>query len=163
LAQYDSLGLPVVAVIDGGQNRQLHLLDRQVKGAIAGLAWAPDGERLAVNYRVDTGLTLIWNARTGQVEQEIEGFYAAAGLGWSADGQALFGLQSLDGQIHAVAVNTGRPQRGLDGHASVGSFLTWTQDRLASTNGATLTWWDPQDGQPLRRETIGSPQAWVIS
>ncbi len=49
---------------------------------IAALAWTPDGQRLAVNYREDTGLTLIWNATTGQVEQEIEGFIAAAGLGF---------------------------------------------------------------------------------
>src|SRR5690606_27059122 len=90
LAQYDAMGLPVVAIIDGGQDRQVHLLDQQTNGAITGLAWAPDGERLAVNYRVDTGLTLIWNASTGQVEREIEYFYAASGLGWSPDGQTLF-------------------------------------------------------------------------
>ncbi len=162
-AQYDSMGLPVVAVIDGGQDRQLHLLDRQSNGAITALAWAPDGQRLAVNYRVDTGLTLIWNALTGQVEQEIEGYYAAAGLGWSPDGQALFGLQSLDGQIHAVEVSTGRALRDLGGHATAGSFLTWTEDGLASSDGATLAWWDSDSGKTLRRETVGSPQAWVIS
>lgn len=162
-AQYDALGGSPVAIIDGGQSRRLHLLNRRVNGSISGLAWAPDGQRLAVNYRVEAGLTLIWNAITGQVEQEIEGFYAAAELGWSPDERTLFGLHSLNGQIQAVEVSTGRPLRGLDGHASAGSFLTWTQDGLASSDGATLTWWDPDNGQALHQETIGSLQTWVIS
>lgn len=171
LAQYDSMGLPIVAIIDGQQDRQLHLLDRQVNGRIAAIAWAPDGYRLAVNYNVDAGLTLIWNATTGQLEQEIDGFYATAGLGFSPDGQTLFGLQSLDGQIDAVDLSSESSLRSLDGHLLPGIFLTWTQDGLVSTDGATLTWWDPDNGQPLRKETIGFapawmmlwPQAWVMS
>ena len=162
-AQYDRMGRPVVAIIDGEKNRQLRLLDRQVNGMIAALAWAPDGQRLALNYQEGSGLTIIWNALTGQVEQEINGFIAAAGLGFSPDGQTLFGLQSLNGQIHAVDVRTGGVLWDLSGHMRVASFLTWTQDGLVSTDGANLTWWNPGSGQPLRQETIGSPLAWVIS
>jgi WD40 repeat protein len=170
LAQYDSMGYPIVAIIDAKQDRQLHLLDQQVNGPITTLAWAPDGQHLAVAYGMNTGLTLVWNAQTGQVEQKIEGFYAAAGLGWSPDGQTLFGLQSIDGQIHAVSVGaglspapSGHVLRNLGGHEPAGTFLTWTQDGLASANGVTLTWWDPDNGQALRQETVGSPQAWVVS
>jgi WD40 repeat protein len=163
LAQYERMGLPVVVIIDGQQGRQTHLLDRQVNGGITALAWAPDARRLAVNYRVGDGLTLIWNALTGTVEQEIEGYFGAGGLGWSADGVTLFGLQSLDGQIHAVEVSTGRVLRSLEEHAQADGFLTWTQDGLVSTNGAAISWWDPAGGRLLRREMAGSPQVWVVS
>ena len=139
LAQYDSMGLPVVAIVDTKQDRQIHLLDQQVNGPITTLTWAPDGQHLAVAYGMDTGLILIWNAQTGQVEQKIEGYYTAPGLGWSPDGKSLFGLQTPDGQINAVTVSTGSVLRSLGGHASVGAFLTWTQDGLASTNGAAIT------------------------
>jgi WD40 repeat protein len=47
IAQHDSMGGPVVAIIDGQQDRQIHLLDQQVNGPISALAWAADGERLA--------------------------------------------------------------------------------------------------------------------
>jgi len=163
LAQYDSMGLPVVAIVDTKQDRQIHLLDQQVNGPITTLTWAPDGQHLAVAYGMDTGLILIWNAQTGQVEQKIEGYYTAPGLGWSPDGKSLFGLQTPDGQINAVTVSTGSVLRSLGGHASVGAFLTWTQDGLASTNGAAITWWNPVSGEPLRQEMVGTPQKWVNS
>jgi len=156
LAQYDSMGLPIVAIVDTKQDRQIQLLDQQVNGPITTLAWAPDGQRLAVAYGMDTGLILIWNARTGQVQQKIEGYYISSGLGWSPDGGTLFGLQSPDGQINALAVNTGTVLRSLDGHASVGSFLTWTQAGLASTNGTAITWWNPVSGESLRQEKVGT-------
>jgi len=163
LAQYDSMGLPIVAIVDTKQDRQIHLLDQQVNGPITTLTWAPDGQHLAVAYGMDTGLILIWNAQTGQVEQKIEGYYTAPGLGWSPDGKSLFGLQTPDGQINAVTVSTGSVLRSLGGHASVGAFLTWTQDGLASTNGAAITWWNPVSGEPLRQEMVGTPQKWVNS
>ncbi len=163
LAQYDSMGLPIVAIVDAKQDRQIHLLDQQVNGSITTLAWAPDGQHLAVAYGMDTGLILIWNALTGQVEQKIEGYYTAPGLGWSPDGKTLFGLQTPDGQINAFTVSTGSVLRSLGGHASVGTFLTWTLDGLASTNGAAITWWNPVSGESLRQEMVGTPQKWVNS
>jgi WD40 repeat protein len=163
LAQYDSMGLPIVAIVDAKQDRQIHLLDQQVNGSITTLAWAPDGQHLAVAYGMDTGLILIWNALTGQVEQKIEGYYTAPGLGWSPDGKTLFGLQTPDGQINAFTVSTGSVLRSLGGHASVGTFLTWTLDGLASTNGAAITWWNPVSGESLRQEMVGTPQKWVSS
>ncbi len=163
LAQYDSMGLPIVAIVDTKQDRQIHLLDQKVNGPITTLTWAPDGQHLAVAYGMDTGLILIWNAQTGQVEKKIEGYYTASGLGWSPDGKILFGLQTPDGQIHAVAVSNGSVLRSLDGHAPVGTFLTWTLDGLASTNGTVVTWWNPVSGDVVRQETVGSPKQWVNS
>lgn len=163
LAQYDSMGLPVVAIVDTKQDRQIHLLDKKVNGPITKLAWAQDGQHLAVAYGMDTGLILIWNAQTGQVEQTIEGYYTTAGLGLAPDGKILFGLQTPDGQINAVLVSTSSVLRSLGSHASVGTFLTWTQDGLASTNGAAITWWNPVSGEPLHQEMVGTPQKWVNS
>jgi WD40 repeat protein len=163
LAQYDSMGLPGVAIVDTKQNRQIHLLDQEVNGGNTALAWAPDGQHLAVAYGMDTGLILIWNARTGQVEQKIEGYYADSGLGWSPDGKTLFGPQTPDGQINAFAVSTGSALYSLSGHAFVGSFLTWTQEGLASTNGAAITRWNPASGDSVRQDIVGSPKQWVNS
>jgi len=84
-------------------------------------------------------------------------------LGWSPDGKTLFGPQTLDGQINAVAVSNGKVLRSLGGHSSVGTFLTWTQEGLASTNGAAITWWNPVSGESLRQEMVGTPQKWVSS
>lgn len=165
LAQYDSMGYPIVAIIDGKQDRQVHLLDQQAEGGpITALAWAQDGQRLAVAYGMNTGLILIWNAQTGQVEQKIEGFYTAAGLGWSADGSTLYGPQSLDGKIDALTVSTGQVARSISGHASAGNFLTYSMDNgLVSTNGATIMRWTVLSEEPYHQETVGSPQEWVIS
>jgi WD40 repeat protein len=163
LAQYDSMGLPFIAIVDTKQNRQIHLLDHQVNGGITALAWAPDGQHLAVAYSMDTGLILIWNASTGQVEQKIEGYLTTPGLGWSPNGKTLFGLLSLDGQINAVSVSTGRVLRSLGGHASAGFFLTWTQEGLVSTNGTAITWWDPASGDSVRQDIVGSPKQRVNS
>jgi len=163
LAQYDRMGLPIVAIVDAKQDRQIHLLDQQIGGPITAPAWAPDGQHLAVEYGMDTGLILIWNAQTGQVEQKIEGYYTAPGLGWSPDGKTLFGPQTLDGQINAVAVSNGKVLRSLGGHSSVGTFLTWTHEGLASTNGAAITWWNPVSGESLRQEMVGTYHEWVSS
>ena len=163
IAQRDSMGGTMAAIVDGQQNRQVHLLDGAVNGPLIALAWAPDGKRLAAAYGMNTGLVLIWNAETGKIEQQIEGFYNAEGLGWSSDGTVLYGPQGLDGRISAVEVRTGRIVRSLGEHAPVGNFMTWTRDELVSTNGAVLTRWDPSSGKVLRQETIGSPQSWVIS
>ncbi len=163
LAQYDGMGSPIVAIVDTKQDRQIHLLDQQVNGPITTLAWAPDGQHLAVAYGMGTGLILIWNAQTSQVEQKIEGYYTTPGLGWSPDGKILFGPQTPDGQINAVSVSTGGILHSLGWHASAGTFLTWTQDGLASTNGTTITWWNPANGDSVRQDTVGSPQQWVIS
>ncbi|RPI23004.1 MAG: hypothetical protein EHM70_23075, partial [Chloroflexota bacterium] len=163
LAQYDSMGSPVIAIIDGQYNQQIVLLDQGVNGPIVDLAWAPDGKRLAVVYGMGTSLTLIWNAETGQVEYKIEGFYPSAGLAWMPDGQTLAGMQSMDGLLHAVDIATGRSLRSISGHTLLGSLMTWSQDGLVTSNGVDLTWWDPHSGQPLRKETAGSPDAWVLS
>ncbi|PKO11610.1 MAG: hypothetical protein CVU39_28425 [Chloroflexi bacterium HGW-Chloroflexi-10] len=163
LVQYDNMGLPNIAIVDTKQDRQIHLLDQQIGGPITAPAWAPDGQHLAVEYGMDTGLILIWNAQTGQVEQKIEGYYTAPGLGWSPDGKTLFGPQTLDGQINAVAVSNGKVLRSLGGHSSVGTFLTWTHEGLASTNGAAITWWNPVSGESLRQEMVGTYHEWVSS
>lgn len=163
LVQYDNMGLPNIAIVDAKQDRQIHLLDQQIGGPITAPAWAPDGQHLAVEYGMDTGLILIWNAQTGQVEQKIEGYYTAPGLGWSPDGKTLFGPQTLDGQINAVAVSNGKVLRSLGGHSSVGTFLTWTHEGLASTNGAAITWWNPVSGESLRQEMVGTYHEWVSS
>lgn len=163
IAQHDSMGGPVVAIIDRQQDRQIHLLDQQVNGPISALAWAADGERLAVAYGMDTQLILIWNARTGQVEKKIEGIYSAVHLGWSPDGKVLYGLQGNDHSISAVDVKTGQVLRSFNAHAPAGYFLTWTDNGLISSDGINLTWWDPYSGQPSKREVAGSPQAWVNS
>ena len=157
------MGRPVVAIIDGQQDRQIQLLDQQVNGPISALAWAPDGERLAVAYGMDTRLILIWNAHTGQVEEKIEGIYSAVHLGWSPDGKILYGLQGTDRSISAIDVKTGQVLRSFNAHAPAGNFLTWTDNGLISSDGVNLTWWDPYTGQPTRRETVGSPQAWINS
>lgn len=168
LAQFDAMGLPVIAIIDGQQDRLYHLLDGQDNGRIVALAWAPDGRRLAVSYGLygqesAIPLTLIWNAQTGQVEQEIYQASLGAGLGWSADGRTLFGLEAPDGTISAIEVASGRVLRTLGDHAPAGSFLTWTGDGLISTNGLTLTRWDPISGEALDQQIIGSRTDWMVS
>lgn len=163
IAQHDSMGRPVVAIINGQQDRQIQLLDQQVNGPISALAWALDGERLAVAYGMDTQLILIWNAHTGQIEEKIEGIYSAAHLGWSPDGTFLYALQGTDHSISAIDVKTGQVLRSFNAHAPAGNFLTWTEDGLISSDGINLTWWDPYTGQPSNRKAVGSPQAWVNS
>ena len=162
-AQHASMGMPIVAIVDTKQNRQIHLLDQEVNWGNTTLAWAQDGQYLAVAYGIQTGLILIWNAQTGQVEKKIKGYHTTPGFGWSPDGKTLFGLLSLDGEINAVSVSTGSVLRSLGGHASAGTFLTWTQEGLATTNGTTITWWNPTSGNSVHKDIVGSPMQWVNS
>jgi WD40 repeat protein len=163
LAQYDSVGGNIIAIIDTQQNLQIHLLDQKVGGPITGLAWASDGQHLAVVYGMDTGLILIWNAQTGQVEQRITGRYASVGLGWSSDGKVLYGAQTVGGQIDALEVSSGKVLRSLDGYAPAGNFMTWTQAGLVSAYGTNVKWWNPASGELLNQETIGTYPVGVVS
>jgi WD40 repeat protein len=165
LAQFDRMGgsRSILSIIDGKQDSQIHLLDQQVNGPITALAWAQDGQHLAVAYGMDADIILIWNAQTGQVEQKIEGFYNTIGLGWSSDGKTLIGPQTLNRQITAITISTGQVLSKIDGYASAGNFLTWTREGLVSTNGIIITRWDPSSGEPLLQETVGSALDAVIS
>jgi WD40 repeat protein len=162
-AQYEAMMGQVVTIIDGQQDKQVQLLDNQVNGPLTALAWAPDGQHLAVGYGMGTGLIQVWNVLTGEVDQKLEGFYYTAGLGWSSDGKILYGAQTLDGQIHAIVLSTERVLCSLNGHAPADTFMTWTQDGLASTNGAVLSRWNPENGALKGQEIIGTAQEWVIS
>ncbi|TLN23530.1 WD40 repeat domain-containing protein, partial [bacterium] len=163
LAQYDFMGRPVVAIIDGEKNQQVRLLDQAANGGISALAWAPDGRRLAVAYGMLTGLIQVWDARSGQLERQFEGYPNTVGLGWSADGAVLYGPGTLDGRLHAISVESGRVLLSLAGHIPAQTFLSWTGDGLISTDGVTVTWWDATSGTSLRQENAGSASESVIS
>jgi WD40 repeat protein len=163
LAQYDSMGGNIIAIIDTQQDLQVHLLDQKVNGPISVLSWAPDGQHLAVAYGMDTGLILIWNAQTGQEEQRIVGLYASAGLGWSSDGKILYGAQTIEGQIYALEVSGGKVLRSLDVYSPAGTFMTWTQAGLVSAYRTDVKWWNPASGELLHQETIGTYPEGIIS
>ncbi len=161
LILYDGMGGPALNVLDGATGQKLRSLD--VSQAMAsGVAWAPDGQRLAVGHG-GSGSIEIWNAATGQVLKKLDGFLATPGIAWLPDGKHLAGLTCMDGSLCIVDSETGQTFKSLKDHTVAASYMTWTSNGLLSISGLGLTSWDPKTGQSIQQSQVGSAQAWVSS
>jgi WD40 repeat protein len=121
-------------------------------GEIVGVAYSPDGRRIATHSRDNT--MKIWDADSGQLVKTLEwpGSYRTQGIGFSADGKRIAAGDGLD--IVVRDVSTGAQK--LSGHGARGSII---EKFALSPDGESLAtvssdenvrlWRSPDGTEPL--------------
>ncbi|XXT23222.1 pentapeptide repeat-containing protein [Sorangium sp. So ce429] len=119
-------------------------------GSINGIAWAPDGKRLASAGSDD--VVLIWDAGTAKELVRLDGHSnRVRAVAWHPDGKRLASAGG-DNTVRLWDAGTGKQLARLEGHTSSVTALAWHPDgkRLASA-GAELTirLWDAGAGKEI--------------
>ncbi len=130
-----------IHLVDPATGKVLSIFPAHGERSVAGLAFSPDGKRLAL-----AGQTIsLWDVRTGQRDRPLPGHGAAiVALAFSADGRRL-ATGGRDGLACVWDGRTGRLEHTLTGHDGAASGLAFSAD------GALLATGEGVRGQ--RRET----------
>ncbi len=143
-------------IVTGSVDKTVRLWDSRIresllemrghKDAIDLVSFSPEGRWIASRAR---GTIRVWDARTGQVQSEIEG--SIHPLAFSSDG-----LQIVTGSTMGTAtlwdVRTGRPIHQLEGHTSGIGSLGFSPDGSCIATGSedhTARIWDAVSGRSL--------------
>ena len=104
---------------------------------VRGLAWSPDGARIASLTGMEKGLK-IWDARTGALLAMIPGPWGLS-LAWSPDG-ALLAAEGTWSELSVFDANTGSERLHFDAHRESIRHLAWSPDgrQLASASDDNL-------------------------
>jgi WD40 repeat protein len=121
-------------------------------GVVSGVAFSPDGGRLAV-AGWDCSLLQVWDAETGQVRLTFE--FPLGASNWSAvfspDGRRLASTRA-DGTVWLWDAANGQKIHELKGHEGQVSCVAFSPDgrRLASASwDNTVKLWDTDSGQEV--------------
>jgi WD40 repeat protein/tRNA A-37 threonylcarbamoyl transferase component Bud32 len=134
---------------DTGKLLQEHRLHT---GCVWGLAYSPDGSRLASGAEKDNTI-LVWDAATGRVIHELRGHKRPiTGLAFSPDGTRL-ASSSLDETVMVWDASTGTEVRTLRGHGSWVMSIAFSRDGMhlasAGDDNAAIVW-ELAIGRPAR-------------
>jgi len=145
-------GGETVAVWDMATGKVIHLLNGHAGGAF-GVAWSPDGKRLASGDA--QGTVTIWETGTGRRLLDLKGHSGVIlALAWKPDGHCL-ASGSGDKTIKIWDAGTWKNIQTLCGHTGTVAGLAWSPNghHLFSTQDSYpwgLAWvWDAATGQQL--------------
>src|SRR5262249_2138436 len=128
-------------------------------GSWMGLAFSPDGKRLAAGELRLRDLPIppqpskvrVWDAETGALLQELEGHLGAPfTVAFSPDSRRLAGALGIGARVGDV--ETGKPFRSLTGHRHLVGGVAFSPDgtRLATASfDQTVKVWDLTSGQEV--------------
>jgi WD40 repeat protein len=119
-------------VWDTAKGRELLAL-RTLQGSVLGVAWSPDGSKLAT-AGIPTMPTKIWEAATGRELLTLPGHQSVvSGVAWSPDGRKL-ATSSFDGVAKVWDLASSRELLTLRGHQGRVFGVAWSPDggRLAT-------------------------------
>ncbi len=136
------------------------------RGSIGGVAWSPDGSRVALALSSPDNAVLVLDASTGRTLLKLPGHdHAVSAVAWSRDSQFL-ASSSYDKTCRVWDAITGAPRATLVGHGGFVYSVTWNQDgsRLA-TGGAdgTIKLWDPSDGTEVLSLAAHAGNIWSVA
>lgn len=117
---------------------------------VTGVAWSPDGKRLASTLGSDV---IVWNATTYEpLRVFTEHTTAVTSIAWEAGGRRL-ASGDREGGVLIWDGETGEQLVALTGHTDDVASLSWSPDgsRLASAGSLddSAIIWDAQSGEPL--------------
>jgi WD40 repeat protein len=130
-------------------------------GRVTGLAFSPDGKRLASAGH--DGTAEVWEVGTRQVVHRLhEHTGPVACVAWSPDGKRL-ATASADRTVILWDATTGKTQKILKGHASPVHCVAFNADgKQVASGGAELKWWDVATGEETR-STLMAPRRQIYA
>lgn len=134
--------MPVVKRGGKPDNRLRKTWTAAVADHCVGVAWAPDGSRLAA--AAVSGPVAVLDAKTGTVARTLPGHgFGTTAVAWQPGG-ALLATAGQDGKARLWDASAGTERRALDGGAAWVEHLAWTPDGrlLATAAGKIVRVWD---------------------
>jgi dipeptidyl aminopeptidase/acylaminoacyl peptidase len=148
-------------VWDAASGRELLALTGHGE-SVQGVAWSPDGTRLATASRDNTAK--VWDADTGKLLLTLSGHTDYIwSVAWSRDGKRL-ATASWDGEAKVWDSETGKPVLTLSGTNARLFCVAWSPDskRLATANEEhSVEVWDRGNGKQLL--TLTGHKGFVLS
>jgi WD40 repeat protein len=118
-------------------------------GSISGIAWGPDGSRVALALTRPDNVVLVLDPSTGRTLLKLSGHTdPVSAVAWSRDSRFL-ASSSYDKTCRVWNATTGAPLATLVGHGGFVYSVGWNQDGTrVATAGAdgSIRVWDPSDG-----------------
>jgi len=138
--------------------RSLRWVGQPYQTMFIGVAWSPDGTRLAAGS--DDGSVYLWQGTDGTLLQQLQGHHGSVNrVVWSPDGMHLASGGST-GELFLWDVQSGERVQTFVGHSGVIQALAWSrsqtgasgQEQAAPTlisgdSDGLLRWWDVQSGE----------------
>lgn len=134
--------------------------------AVSGVAWSPDGQRIA--SASSDGTVQVWNAGNGRSLSTYRGGTSEMlTVAWSHNGRYL-AAGGADSLVHIWNASSYKPLLTYRGHTSVVTGVTWSADDryLASCDTAgSMQVWQAADGKQITTTSSlgsakGAGQAW---
>jgi WD40 repeat protein len=151
------LGVPV----ENAFVKAADLLDR---ARVVSIAFSPDGNILASAN--DKGEVRLWDARTGELKQELEVKYHGhcRGIAFSPDGRTVasgWGVKWIErkwvGEVWLFNARSGKEERALTGHARPVACVAFSPDGKSVASGSedrTVRIWDEPTRELTPKEEV---------
>lgn len=164
-------GTPDLYVWDLQTGQRIATLACHPAGCGAWPAWSPDG-RFIANQGFGTGIVYLFDALTGEVIRELNGFPEGTFIvtvAWSPDGRRIAASpQSSDNVVRIWDVATGVQVLRLEGNTDNVEAVAWspTGDRLCTASGTagidnSIRIWNAVTGREMLR--INQHEDYVLS
>jgi WD40 repeat protein len=137
-------------------------------GSISGIAWSPDGSRLALALTRPDNVVLVLDPSSGRTVLKLSGHTdPVSAVAWSRDSLFL-ASSSYDKTCRVWDSATAASRATLVGHGGFVYSVTWNHDGTrVATAGAdgTIRVWDPLDGTEVltSRDTRATSGRWPVA
>jgi RNA polymerase sigma factor (sigma-70 family) len=126
---------------------------RRLQGRPLGIAFSPDGTRLAGCTGPPDGALCLWQTATGRELWRRHLGCGARAIAFAPDGQ-LLGVAGDDRTVRLCDPDTGKERRRLHGHAEPATALVFTPDHksvISASLDGTVRWRNRDSGKETRR------------